>query len=118
MSEEKKIGRTPKENQKTEKNLTLEQLEEIEIQMEIEKEEAELKRQEEAENHNFQDGEILTEEGLPDGQRYNEEGIVMIKIAFPIAPTAGGGFRTVEIPLTLWERVKGRHPQYKDAKEA
>jgi len=47
----------------------------------------------------------------------------MIKILFPNAPTAGGGFREKEIPLDLWERVKTTqdnqgHPFYKDAKEA
>jgi len=62
-------------------------------------------------------------EQLPEGQRVNEEGIVMIKILFPNAPTAGGGFREKEIPLDLWERVKTTqdnqgHPFYKDAKEA
>jgi hypothetical protein len=61
--------------------------------------------------------------GLPEGQRINEEGIVMIKILFPNAPTAGGGYREKEIPLSLWEMVKWTneqegHPYYKEAKEA
>jgi len=60
---------------------------------------------------------------LPEGQFYNEEGIIMIKILFPNAPTAGGGFREAEIPLMLWEEVKWTpdqdgHPFYKNAKEA
>jgi hypothetical protein len=84
----------------------------------VEKEKAELKEKE-----NALKNELAENFELPEGQYVNNEGIVMIKILFPNAQTAGGGFRGAEIPLELWEKVKTTqdkqgHPYYKDAKEA
>jgi len=114
MSETKEKPKT--ENLATKDVLKQDEQQEREILEAIAKEEAELKAIESAKLKEL-------EKVDKQGQRVNEEGIVMIKILFPNAPTAGGGFREKEIPLDLWERVKTTqdnqgHPFYKDAKEA